>query len=286
MNKNITTRLGYNINTSLGLASSADYAQSLGCTFYQIFLSSPQQFNSKRRPPTELAALKERLETLQLGIVVHGSYMLNFCNPTDSKQHKQALRLLINDLEDSTKINAIGVIIHMGKQLELTLDTAINNYVTGIQTALKRTTNSTIILETGAGQGTEICTSIFALGKLYNKFTNDEKQRIKFCIDTCHVFSAGYSIGDSAYVDLFCDIIDTHLGWQNIVCIHLNDSKCEVNSKKDRHADITKGFIATDGLKKFICVCAKKNIPIVLETPCDVLSKKEQLDLVQGWLQL
>src|SRR4029079_18813249 len=98
-------------------------------------------------------------------------------------------------------------------------------------------------------------------------------ERIKFCIDTCHIFSAGYEIGCESFVDIFDNILESYLGWENIACIHLNDSLYQVNCKKDRHADISKGRININGLKKFVNLSVLKKIPIVLETPCDIISK-------------
>lgn len=278
--------LGPTINTTHGFVSSAEYAKSLGASVYQIFLGSPQTYKCKRRSNMELIQLNNKLKENNLKIVIHASYMLNFCNHVNSFQHKEAIRLLVGDLTDSSKLNCIGVVVHMGKKLNMEENVAIDNYVMGIKTVLKQTPqNSIIIFETGAGVGTEICTSLYNLGKLYKKFTIIERKRIRFCIDTCHVFSAGYSINNLSYVDLFCELIDIHLGWNNIACIHLNDSKCQVNSKKDRHADIGCGLIGSDGLKKFVQVCVEKVIPIILETPCENnFTKDKQIALIKSWI--
>lgn len=278
-------RVGHNINISKGLVSSADYAESLGCNFYQIFLVNPHTFKPKKQSLDKLLRLRKKLEEKDITIVVHGSLILNFCNPPDTFVHYAGLKLLVNDLKDSVKIGAIGVIVHMGKQLKLEKEDAINNYVSAIKKALKYSPKeSTIIFETGAGQGTEVCTSIIQLGLLYKKFTTQERSRIKFCIDTCHVFSAGYDLGCPKYVEqVFSNLIKRHLGWKNIACIHLNDSKRGLNSRVDRHADITKGNIESDGLKTFIKICHKKKIPIVLETPCDCITNREQISLVKVW---
>ena len=115
-------------------------------------------------------------------------------------------------------------------------------------------------------------------------FTCDERKRIKFCIDTCHVFSAGYDIGFYEFVDVFDSLIQTNLGWENVVCIHLNNSKCTLGSKKDRHADLTKGVINEKGLIKFIKICNSKGIPIIMETPCEEMSKSDQVKLLKTWL--
>ena len=113
-------------------------------------------------------------------LVVHASYMLNFCNPPDSFIHKHAIKSLKNDLEDSIIIGAIGVIVHMGKnvkKLNITNQEAQDNFVIGIKNVLENSPKESIIIfETGAGQGSEICTSIVDLGKLYRCFCEKEKK--------------------------------------------------------------------------------------------------------------
>lgn len=279
--------IGYTINISGGgLIKSVQTAENDGANFYQIFLTSPQQYNAQRPDQKQLRILKDKLIAKNMKIVIHASYMLNFCNPPDSNICKNAITNLVNDLKESAIVGAIGVIVHMGKKLDFDKQTALTNYVNGIKTALKNSPpESTIIFETGAGVGTEICTPLNELGQLRKLFTEEEQKRIKFCIDTCHVFSAGYHVGHESYVEMLNGYVELWLGWENVVCIHLNDSKKPLNSKKDNHADIGKGFISLKGLKKFIKICAGKNIPIVLETPCEKdFTIDQQISLVKSWI--
>lgn len=269
--------LGHHISTSKGLLSTIDIAKDNKCKIYQIFLKSPKIMGCKPRADSDLFKLRTKLQREKIQLVIHGNYMLNFCNPCDSKIYKMAIKSLIEDLEMSVKINALGVIIHMGKntkKLNLSNEEAVNNYVCGIKEVLNNS-NGIIILETGAGQGTEICTKIKELGNLRNKFTNEEQQRIKFCIDTCHVFAAGYDLSKKKFVKKFEKNIEKYLGWNNVSVIHLNNSKKEVNCRVDRHADINKGCIELDGLFEFIKICIKRNIPMVLETPEDTYDDKK-----------
>jgi deoxyribonuclease-4 len=280
---------GKHLSTKYGLVSSAEFAKRIGINFYQIFLTTLQQYYGKRHSNEELIKLRDKLQRYDIKIVIHASYMLNFCNPINSKIYKSAKQQLILDLNDSVTIGAIGCVVHMGKnckKLGLTDEQAITNYVTGIKEVLNNTDpNSTIIFETGAGVGTEICTSIYDLRKLYNRFTKEEQSRIKFCIDTCHVFSAGYDIGCIQYVDFFDYYIDSLLGWDNVVCIHFNDSKCSFDCHKDRHADIGTGYINKDGLMEFLNICYKRCIPTVLETPCDKIKGANQIKLIKEWIK-
>lgn len=284
--KKIKPYIGHHLNTKWGIKGCPAYAEKIGANFFQIFLTSPKQFNAKRKSEADLCYVKDRVIKGGLKLVIHANYMLNFCNPPDTYIHNQAIKLLKADLDESVKCGAIGVVIHMGKCLKMDQEYAINNYVAGVRKCLKESDKgSTIILETGAGQGTEVCTSLFALSELYNRFTKKERKRIKICIDTCHVYAAGYDLKDPKYVTVFCDLIDCLFGWETVACIHLNDSKCSLNSKKDRHADIGKGLIGEDGLKVFTKYCVKKGIPIVLETPCeDSFSRDQQIKLVRSWL--
>lgn len=276
--------IGRHIGTSNGFKTTVDFADSIGCNFFQIFLASPKRYNFNRRDRSDLLYIQTKLNEKNMKLVIHANYMLNFCNSPDSKIHKSAVKILTNDLLDSILIGAIGVVVHMGKKLKLDEKTAIDNYVNGIKTVLNQTPKeSIIILETGAGQGSEICTQIYELGKLYEQFNKDERDRIKFCIDTCHIFAAGYNIGHSNYVDLFCELINTHLSWNKVACIHLNDSECLLNSKKDRHANIGSGCIKIEGLKKFIQICGNKGIPIVLETPCSGDDKNNEIKQIKSW---
>jgi deoxyribonuclease-4 len=277
--------IGHHFNISKGFLSSVDYAKSLGANFMQIFLGIPQNYTRKQRSDDELYALKERLQGNNIGMVVHGIYKLNFCNPVDSYIHKTGLQNLVADLKDCEKIGALGVIVHMGKKLELDKEKAMDNYVQGIKKALSLT-HATIILETGAGVGSEICSNLLELSKLYKRFTKEERQRIKFCIDTCHIFAAGYAINESIYAEVFCQYIDVLFKWKNIACIHLNDSRDHCRDCKDNHADLGKGNIGVDGLKEFIKIAVNKyHVPVVLETPCEKLTKKEQISMVREWVQ-
>lgn len=269
-----------------GIKGIIDEAKKEESNFIQIFFKSPQSSKGPRKDKNDLIEIRKKLIKNDIKIVVHASYMLNFCNPNNTWIYKNAIKLLVEDLEDSVHIGAIGVVVHMGKnvkKLNLTVKEAIKNYVQGIKEVLNKSPKeSTIILETGAGQGSEICTSIFQLGLLFRRFSEEEQLRIKFCIDTCHIYSAGYYLSSPKYVSILLKHIDICLKWDNVICIHLNDSKTEVNSRLDRHEDIGYGFIKNQGLIKFLNFCFNNNIPIVLETPAKNISYKNQIKNIKS----
>lgn len=284
----MTGYLGYHIALPKQLSSIVDDVKQNQLGAFQMYLTSPKRYESKRRTPDELQLFRTQLNSCAAKCFVHGNLMLNFCNPPDSSIYQLSKRSLVDDLNDAKRIGAQGVVIHMGKNvktLNLTVKEAIQNYVSGVEECLNQTEDSVILLETGAGQGTEICTSIQELGALYRSFEPEHRKRLGFCIDTCHIFASGNDLSHSNYVDDLDEIIEQELGWQNVKLIHLNDSKKPCNSHVDRHSDLTKGCIQPEGLSKFVKLCYTKQIPIVLETPQDSLSYKEQLDIVEKWIQ-
>lgn len=275
--------IGHNIRTSgYDLTDVPDIAKQNSANIYQIFLSSPQQFSTKTHDKKYLEIIKQKNISNNIQCVVHGSYLINFCRDPTDKIFINGCKILISDLNSSVHLGAIGVIIHMGKNVNKTsFDTAFSNYVNGIKYVLKHSdTKSTIILETGAGQGTEICTSLVKLGMIRDTLTEQERTRVKFCLDTCHMFAAGYDLTDSSYINMLSEHIQATLKWENIVVIHLNDSKDKVNSKLDRHETFDRGKIQT-GIFDFIKIVNSKKIPLVLETPeYDDYSYKSQIEYI------
>ncbi len=277
---------GCHLNTTKGFLSTVDYAKSLNINFFQIFLASPRQYFTTRKSREQLEALRNKLLENNMKIVVHGNYMLNFCNPPDSEKYTLAFKNLKQDLEEASIVGDVnlGVIIHMGSRLKMPEKEAINNYVNAIKKMLKETPeNTTIILETGAGEGTEVCTLISDLGKMYRMFTKDELKRIKICIDTCHCFAAGEDLSTANGIENFIELVQDHLDWINVVCVHLNDSEKGCGCKKDRHADLLQGCIQ-DGLRVFAKFLYENGIPFVTETPCKNYSRQKQLEIINKWI--
>lgn len=286
--------IGHVVLTSNGISITdcAKYGEESGAEVIQIFINSPQSFRANR-DSSELEKLCIDAEKRNIKILVHGNFMLNFCNPLESYIYKNACTTLIKELNQSVLLNAIGVVIHMGKnvkKLNITDEEAINRYINGLKYCLDNSNKQSIlILETGAGVGTEICTDIHSLGFIKHEL-REYGDRVKFCIDTCHIFAAGYNIGEPEYVKFLDKYIQNTLNWDNVVAVHFNDSKTPLNSRKDRHADIGKGCINFDGLIEFAKLCKKYKIPTILETPSEVHDKKkftyfEQMNIIKKNIQ-
>lgn len=292
-------RIGRHINISHGFLTAPWYAECLGCTIFQIFLGSPQQVLSKARQKEELIKFGEELEKRKLKMVIHGSYTINLCHPINGKKFQTSLKSLVQDLQGSSDIgsNCLGVIIHMGKNIpenKISDKQALQNYIHGIKRALSMAPpGTTIILETGASQGHEIASEIEGLSQIYGGLDDDEKERVMFCIDTCHIFATGYDISSEVGVKRFFKEFDKKIGLNKIALIHFNDSKTGLGSCVDRHADLGYGHIKEDGLKAVAQFAKKHNISLITETPLDAINKKtnkevtfeEEFAKLKSWIK-
>lgn len=288
MNKHLPLKLGAHCCHDRLTAPS--YSKSIGSNFIQMFIKSPKSYNVNTISDSDLRKLKKELIKNNCGFVIHSPYIINLARHPDQYQHSKGIDVIVDDMNCGAKIGAIGAVIHMGKNVKsekMTETTAFNNYVRGVEAILKKSDPlSTLILETGTGCGTEICHKLKHLGKIRKKVNKKYRNRIKFCIDTCHVFVAGYKLHDMEYLDKFNKKIEKYLGWKNVAVIHLNDSKSALGSNSDRHEDIGKGKIGLKPLVKFVSMCREKGIPMVLETPVGEhdgikFTHKDQLKLIK-----
>ena len=208
-------------------------------------------------------------------IFVHASYQINIASPfiltNDKKKlYNPALEILKKEIMYTKKIGGKGIIIHMGKNAGLKYDNDVvyNNMVNFIIQIFKNCNDKmikTIILETPAGQGGEMCSNIAQFVEFILLFKSQTfYDKLGICIDTCHIFQAGYDLNDENVINdvhkLFEPVMD------KIKLIHLNDSYHPFNSHIDRHANIGDGYIRIINLVKFIKPFIKRNVPLVLET--------------------
>ena len=290
--------IGRHISISHGFLGIPSMVHHLGYNFFQIFMKSPESLTLKMRNKEDLAEFALELEKYHLEMVIHGSYAINLAQPVKSKKFVSSVRSLVQDLESAAIIGnrCKGVIIHMGKNVpenKISYERAVDNYIGGLALALKDSPPPTvIILETGAGQGSQITNKIGDLAELYWRMNPEQRSRIKFCIDICHIWAVGYDISSAQGVRKFFDEFSKKIGLDKIACIHFNDSKTPLGSKVDRHADLGYGLIGTEGLKAVAKFAFKHKISLVAETPLSAINPKtnqdidfeDELQRIKGWI--
>lgn len=233
----------------------------------QIFVTATINYSDKK-----YVDVLKYLGKKKIKLVVHGSYSINL-----SKQWSDSdwwIQQFIGEIEGSAQLGAFGIVIHTGKQLELSTAGALNNMYTSllhIHHKTKSYQRVRIIIETPSGQGTETLTQIQEFCRFMKKFYThpDEKVRDRFgiCIDTCHIFAAGNDIRTKKDMSFFFGSIDHLVGIDKIKLCQVNDSKKGLGEHIDRHMNIGEGKIGKDAIRRVVKFMKDLEIPIVLETP-------------------
>lgn len=219
----------------------------------------------------EIKSIKKFVKDNDIYMINHSIYKVNIARPLN--ELLKGLTSVIDDINLTTKMGGIGSVIHMGKKTNLSYDDAINNSVENLRYIINNIKDGYVLLENSAGEGTALYT-IEDMGLIMSKLTDTERKKVRFVVDTCHSFTAGYDLTTKKEMDKFIGLLEKHLGIENIACIHLNDSYEPLGSRKDRHQNLLLGHISNKSnslkqFKKFIKWSIKNNLPLILETdPC------------------
>lgn len=273
---------GGHMSIKRGIPSAIQEINSLGGNMLQVFVSNPMStkfiIDKTKWNEKQCQLIRSTLESTDTKLVIHLPYVINLAKPLPIPSDMVNcwwINMICNQLLVSDLINSIGCVVHVGKHMDLTVQEGIDNMYAGLKYVVEfikqHELNSYIILETAAGQGSELLTtknsSLEDFANFYNRFSDDEKSHIKICVDTCHIFAAGYDIRQKEQVKTFFNEFNTVIGLNNIALIHLNDSKTDCGSCVDRHENLGEGKIGIEGLRHFIRYAIFYHIPTVLETP-------------------
>lgn len=253
--------------SSRDLIKSAKKIKKYGGNLVQIFLDT-QNVNMD-----ELIEFKNYLINNDMKVIVHSSYFNNIGKYWD--EYSFWIQNIITEIELCHVIDAPYLVLHLGKRLDLSLEETYNNMYTSliyIHNKTKKYEDVVIALETSSGQGSEVCTTIDDLAYFYKKFSNNIdigiKHRIKLCLDTCHIYQAGFDkLENRNDVKLFLESWNKKIGIENIKVVHLNNCSYKYGNKRDVHANIFIGHINENALIHFYKFFRKHNVPIILETP-------------------
>lgn len=246
------------------LIKSATEAYKFGATIVQLFV------NNSIKDTHIYDDFNNFLKSHKMKCVVHASYTINLSQNWDS--YSWWIQQFIDEIKLASKVGAEVIVVHVGKKLNLSKEEAVNNMYTSLMHVHHETKNYKIkiLLETPTGQGTQIGHKLEDLALIYRKFSKHKKDeivhRFGICLDTCHIFSAGYNIKNKESRDIFFDNFNELIGIKHIKLVHLNDSKVPCNSQVDRHENFGKGYIGEDALISIAKSFKKINVPIIIET--------------------
>lgn len=263
--KKQTLLLGAHISTAGGFDKAVERAASINCTCFQIFTKSNRQWHAKPIQESEINAFQNALKnhpSIQ-SVVAHASYLINIVSKNKFVR-EQSLKSLALELERCKQLKIPYLILHPGSSnttLEKTLDELSEKLIELIKQSQD---TPMILLETMAGQGASICYTFEQLAAILDRIT---PQKIGICVDTCHIFSAGYDLRTKYAYEKVWHEFDTIIGLEHLKVFHINDSKKELGSRIDRHEHIGKGKIGLEGFKLLFNDSRFFNIPKILETP-------------------
>jgi len=207
-------------------------------------------------------------------VICHAPYIVNLGNKSDLDKWKFSIDFIRGELSRCDKMGITKMVLHPGNAIGITPEEGINNIIEAVNQILDGTTKCKILFETMAGKGTECGRTTDEIAKLINGVK--KKDQIGVCLDTCHLNDGGYDISK---FDEYLDEFDQKVGIKYIECVHVNDSKNERESHKDRHANIGIGTIGFDNLINVIYNKRLESVPKILETPYigDTDDAKERL---------
>jgi deoxyribonuclease-4 len=259
--------LGAHESISGGLFTCIERGEAAGCDALQIFTKSNHQWAGKEYAEEDLRQLFDHQELAQLPIVAsHSSYLINIGSPDDDLWRKS-----LNALEDEVRrcdlLRIPNLVFHPGSHTGSGEEAGIDRIAAGINEVLRRRPDSstTLCLEATAGQGTNLGYRFEHLGEIIARI--DADSRVGVCLDSCHIFAAGYPLSS---VDGYADTMSQFervIGFPRLRLWHLNDSVGGLGSRKDRHAHIGEGEIGIEGFIHIVRDHRMASVPMVLETP-------------------
>lgn len=257
--------------------ASVKEAESYGANVLMLYTGAPQ--NTRRKEIKDLNIEKGWEYAAQAGIneiVVHAPYIINLANTVKPETFTLAVEFLEKEIIRTAAMRSKILVLHPGSCLDAGVDAGTAQIVKGLNQVLDQNEDDVFIaLETMAGKGSEIGRSFEELARIYEGV--HKKERLRVCFDTCHVNDAGYDLSHD-YEGVF-QHFDEVLGLGQIAVFHINDSMNPCGTHKDRHANIGKGYLGEEVLKKLVHDPRFEEIPKILETPwlCEEGSDKKTI---------
>jgi deoxyribonuclease-4 len=268
--------IGAQTSTAGGFAPVPARAVALGAEAVQIFNSNPRMWRTRSIDPEEMKALVNGLREHRLPLFFHAIYLINLASP-DSPLRLRSSESLSQALATGARAGAAGVVVHVGSHKGEGFAAAVDLVVDAVRTAetTARVSLSAqgddsqlppLLLETGSGSGSVIGSRIEELDDLLAAL-GENPLPIGLCLDTAHMFAAGYPVHEAAGLEAVIDELDRRDLLRKVGLIHLNDSMTPFASNRDRHANPGEGLIGYEGLARVVRHPALVHIPFVLEVP-------------------
>lgn len=270
--------IGCHLSSSKGFYNMGKEALSIGANTFQFFTRNPRGGKAKDIDKSDADKLIKLMQENRFSkILAHAPYTLNACSKDESIR-KFALEIMKDDLNRMEYIPNNLYNFHPGSHVKQGVEVGIELIAELLNKVLKKEQTTKVLLETMAGKGTEIGRNFEEIAQIISKV--ELKEHIGVCLDTCHIYDAGYNIVDD--LDHVIEEFDKIIGLNRLCAIHLNDSKNPFKSHKDRHEKIGKGNIGIDTIIKIINHQKFKDLPFYLETPNELDGYAREIETLRS----
>lgn len=263
----VKPRFGAHMSIAGGLHLAFERGAAVGCDCLQVFVKNQRQWSAPPLTDEAVTQWSEARQKYELEpVIAHDTYLINLAAPDETIWEK-SVNAFADELERCEALGIKGLVTHPGSHLGQGEASGIRRIAKAINAVHRRTRGYAVrtLLETTAGQGTNIGHRFEHLAEIVRRVRQPE--RIGVCVDTCHIFSAGYDlITDDGYASTF-EELDQVIGLDRIVCFHLNDSRKPLGSRVDRHELIGQGKIGRKAFKRLVNDPRFARLPMILETP-------------------
>ncbi|WP_406241691.1 deoxyribonuclease IV [Tissierella carlieri] len=269
--------IGCHLSISKGFYNAALDAVSIGANTFQFFTRNPRGGKAKEIDMEDINKLKElMIEHKFVPLFAHGAYTMNLAS--DKEETREFANMILrDDLERLKLIPNTYYVFHPGYHVGQGSEKGIEFIVNALNEAIDEDNETIVLLEGMSGKGTEIGRNMEELKSIIDGVKNNKN--IGICIDSCHLYSAGYDIVNN--LDGVLEEIDKIIGIDRLKAVHLNDSKVEFGSNKDRHEVIGEGTIGLDAIINIINHPLLRNLPFNLETPNELDGYKKEIEMLR-----
>ncbi len=259
--------LGAHFSIAGGLHNALLEARRFRCRCAQLFVANQRQWRRPELVDAQVARFMDVRRAAELKpLVAHSSYLINLA-AADPVTRKRSLHALRDEYARCRRLGIEFLIIHPGAHMGQGESRGMRKIASALDrvVAAEGEAGPVILLETTAGQGTSLGRTFAQLKRIME--LSRYRHRLAVCMDTCHVFAAGYDIRDETSLDRTMASLDREIGLEQLKAIHVNDSKAELGSRVDRHEHLGKGKIGAGGFRALVRYKRLRGIPLILETP-------------------
>lgn len=271
--------IGNHLSSAKGYEAMGKQAVRLGGETFAFFTRNPRGGKAKEIKPEDVEKFLEIAKEQHFGkIVAHASYTMNACAAKEDIR-ELAHTMFTDDLKRMEYTPGNYYNFHPGSHVGQGTETGITLIAELLNQVLYPEQTTTVLLETMAGKGSEVGRNFEELQAIIERV--DLKEKIGVCLDTCHVWDAGYDIVE--HLDEVLKEFDRIIGLERLKAIHLNDSMNPLGSHKDRHARLGEGQIGSEALQRIVCHEKLQGLPFILETPNDDEGYAAEIAIVKSW---